>query len=350
MPHQWQRAVSTCHFTFKNIIQNPMKLLNVAKKAGNYWVLGIHLFLIVILFIAAYCENYPQSEKKPALTDGPNRELILKLEEPLSKKGKKNIADLERLEDTIFRNKVDAQLKYFQAQNQDCSTAIDTYHTQYTQLWQNQMDEQEKKSKNLSVENDTLFKKAIKRLQANSATLQKLEMEEEKPKTWTLMFLIVLSGFLGGIARTRAKDLSDDPEFQVKKADEAAADLMAQMDDGQQVSETLTKTEIKNRVAEIRAKLASAKNALADDVNTPKAPKDENRARDANLIYGTIAALVAFLVLGLSDSNILEFNHSIDYFTFTAWCVLGAVFAKNWIRTAYERGKENTEKPKNATG
>lgn len=123
--------------------------------------------------------------------------------------------------------------------------------------------------------------------------------------------IIIVCGILGGYASnfyTYLKDILETTEKLVDKA------------------ETITEaTNDSNQIGEELKKVNAQLEDLKKDIN------NENKTIIASILFGIIASFFSILILKAGDSNILKFETYMDYFVFTCYCLLSALFTKKII-------------------
>lgn len=149
-----------------------------------------------------------------------------------------------------------------------------------------------------------------------NATLYDLQQKYGRPlNVWLLISIILVCGMLGGIARTYYPLLDE-----LKQAKQLQARATAQAS-GQGVGVRALSPE------EVEVELKVLKEAVKqiEEKNKP------SRVMFANLMFGIIASLLAFVAMEVFKSRVLDFKNVLDYFILAGWCTLGAVFAKKWL-------------------
>ena len=146
--------------------------------------------------------------------------------------------------------------------------------------------------------------------------------QKKKPCIPVIICLIILAGILGSIVRIFSDKLIDITKIEKNiTAALAKTDVSSlKLNDGKSVS------------------VENLKLAIMDEVKK-NVSVDENKPLTyvVNFVYGILASSLSFLALKLFDSKILEFNSTNDYFIFWAFCILGTLFAKERIRSLFEK-------------
>nr|WP_288934789.1 YEATS-associated helix-containing protein [uncultured Allomuricauda sp.] len=158
-----------------------------------------------------------------------------------------------------------------------------------------------------------------------------------KPNFWLIALIILSAGILGGYARTGYQylmsikdDLGDFKTDLLKMENNISTTLNSINSDDIKTKlslDTKTLQSIKVKADDIEKKIGDAIQKEANRVQTVR----------ASVLFGIIASSISLLALNLTESKILEFESGIDYFILWGWCVLGAVYAKNWIANIYDR-------------
>jgi len=180
--------------------------------------------------------------------------------------------------------------------------------------------------KEIYQENET-FTDSIQNLKNKDIFPFKAEYNHLKNKIvniWAILLIIIISGILGGFARTKYY-LVDDILKELETI---------------QVS---VKNNISYNTLENNEELNQKLHSLTNRINDLK--DKDNEKVTINIVFGIIASSLSMLALTTFSSKILDFQSEIDYFIFLGYCLLGAVFAKNWIKSLYDRINNSKSTP-----
>lgn len=141
-------------------------------------------------------------------------------------------------------------------------------------------------------------------------------LKSKRLNVYAIILIVTFSGALGGFARTKYALLEDLLE---------KLEVVKQSVNGVLPEENAKdKNKLNSDISELKESIEKAKN-------------EDNEKVYVNIIFGIIASSLSFLALTTFNSKVLDFKSEIDYFIFLSWCLLGAVFAKNWIKSLYNR-------------
>lgn len=150
-----------------------------------------------------------------------------------------------------------------------------------------------------------------------------LMSNSKRVNTWMLIFIVLISGLLGGYARTNSHLL--------KEAFETAKAIVEE-------SKELERTGgMETSITEKRRKLDSEQFKLLETIAKMSEGNEDTEKTKVNIVFGVIASAMSFLALTTFSSKTLDFQSETDYFVFLGWCLIGAVFAKNWIKSIFNK-------------
>lgn len=161
------------------------------------------------------------------------------------------------------------------------------------------------------------------------------EYERQKANTktniWLIILIILTAGIIGGWARINYSlllPLKNDLENLIAR--------MKSIKDEIDISKTVRPEEVAltNAVNQVRQKTDDFEQKVDDIIN--ELPTKSQRV-NTSIVFGVIASSISLLALKLTDSSVLKFDGHIDYFILWAWCLLGAVYAKDSIERIYNR-------------
>ncbi|MDC8004304.1 hypothetical protein POV27_09595 [Aureisphaera galaxeae] len=172
-------------------------------------------------------------------------------------------------------------------------------------------------------------------LEAYKQTDDKIEDIEERDEELTklkapdyqlIIFIIILAGVIGGIARTNWPKLKI-----IKEEVEEVKETLTAVNSGITIANAdALKTEMDDTIKKMNQAILDIEATIAS--NTEK-----SKTLGASILFGIIASSISILALTLTESKVLEFEKATDYFVLWAWCVLGAIFSKKWIEILYGR-------------
>lgn len=152
------------------------------------------------------------------------------------------------------------------------------------------------------------------------------QLKSKELNIWAIIFIVLISGALGGFARTKDKLVEE-----LFKDVEEAQELMSQIGDGKGGLDTKMANVLSRKMNSINDKVISFRN------KAEAGEEDNSEKVIVNIIFGIIASSLSFLALITFSSKVLDFQSDIDYFIFLGWCLMGALFAKNWIKSLYNK-------------
>lgn len=169
---------------------------------------------------------------------------------------------------------------------------------------------------------------------------------DKRPNIWLLVLIILLSGIIGGFAGTRYKDLEDNLA-EAAKDFKAVNALTNQIEGTSATRSTGTDNDElvkqKEKIAELNAKIDTLNTNVTTLNEQIKALKTrEGEKVTTNIVFGIIASTLSFIALRTFDSKVLDFQSYTDYFIFAGFGLLGSIFAKNWIRSIYDKAIPKT--------
>ena len=177
------------------------------------------------------------------------------------------------------------------------------------------------KNKNAETEYNELNNSAFKI--KKELRLQKQSVRQ--PNIWLLILIILLSGVIGGFASTKYNLLEDhfvdNAKDQVAKVIESTNTFLMRNVD----------TSMSEEIEKYKKDIDILNKTLSD------MQQQEGDKIKANIVFGIIASTLSFLALNTFGSKILDFQNDTDYFIFGGFGLIGAVFAKNWIKSIYEK-------------
>lgn len=146
-----------------------------------------------------------------------------------------------------------------------------------------------------------------------------------QPNIWLLILIILLSGVIGGFASTKYNLLED---HFVDNAKDQVAKVIAS-------TNTFLMRNVDTSMSEEIEKYKKDIDILNKTLSDMQ--QQEGDKIKANIVFGIIASTLSFLALNTFGSKILDFQNDTDYFIFGGFGLIGAVFAKNWIKSIYEK-------------
>lgn len=156
---------------------------------------------------------------------------------------------------------------------------------------------------------------------------------KDKPNIWLILLIIISAGIIGGWARTNYSLLaplkSNIAELEVKM--KTIIDKIKGVSDETEVEEARIKM-LANKASELRdntESLTKEIRSVLDEIPDP------SKRLNTSIVFGVIASSISILALKLTDSQVLDFANVVDYFVLWAWCLLGAVYAKDTLERVY---------------
>lgn len=201
-------------------------------------------------------------------------------------------------------------------------------------------------STSIKISHDSLKKRNIEYLIMLQHDKNQIVFEYEKSKLnatpkiniWVILLIILSAGIIGGWARTKYSYLVD-LEINLNNLDKTMKNITSRMsgiqrsgrnDENDTDATENTEQNIKKLNSEIENIVKQTK-------------EDPNEQEYVNIVFGVIAASISILFLKISDSQVLKFESITDYFELWAWCLLGALYAKNTLIRIYN-GRFNGKK------
>ena len=272
------------------------------------------LLLIVALAILSFVDRkiFNNDSEVKTLIDA--RKVIIndadnKYIDSLTKTLKSNI----KVNDEKLVKTIDA-LKLENKKDESLKKLVDTKNEEILQLSENNLIEY-KNSKNKVV-----FEYESHKIQS-------------QPNIWLILLIILGAGIIGGWARMNYSlllPLKSNLEELEKKMIAILAKIKSGITSGDDAKD---KSKISaNAVSQAQAdttKLAKEIRNILDEI------PDASERLNTSIVFGIIASFISILALKLADSQILEFANDIDYFILAAWCLLGAVYAKDTLERLY---------------
>jgi len=156
------------------------------------------------------------------------------------------------------------------------------------------------------------------------------KLKNKQINSWIIILIILISGIVGGFARSNYNLLED-----VKEGLKVLRDKSKEMQKSPDFKRDDSNPQLETKLSKLITFL--------DEEDTRKILNIENNyASDGkkvlvNIFFGIIAASCSLLALTAFSSKVLDFQSDIDYFIFLGWCMVGAVFAKKWLLALYSR-------------
>lgn len=254
----------------------------------NYWknILGF-IILIVLLTLSVYKPNVRTTENYNSLLHSDTTRILTNDRDFIQNLRDYTFLEKEKLQkskDTVFKK--DTVLKMVEGNHKRTIQLIDSVQ---------------------ALKDDTIF--ALKK--------EHYQQKSKGLNVFLLIFIVLFAGILGGFARTNYSKL-EELETAVVGLRKMVEEKNVQREETHRALEKIGK--IQTEMKEIKKEGAgSGDNVLI------------------NIIFGVIASSLSFIALTIFNSKLLDFQADIDYFIFWGWCVLGAIFAKNWIKTLYNQ-------------
>jgi len=190
----------------------------------------------------------------------------------------------------------------------------------------------------IDVKNKDLEESNSKNLEALKDSKNKVVFEYEKtklksiPNIWLIILIILSAGLIGGWARTNyanLPDLKDNIEELVNKMKailkEIGESKVPVQNEGMGNKASVNIAAVEQNTDELAKRIKDVIDKVPDD----------NKRLNTSLVFGVIASSIAILALRLTESQVLDFDNTIDYFVLWAWCLLGAVYAKDSLERVY---------------
>jgi len=187
------------------------------------------------------------------------------------------------------------------------------------------------KNKTLTELNGTQLKEI-----ADSKNVDLFKYEKEKykvsPNIWLIIFIIVTAGIIGGWARMNysilppLKNSMAELEKKMMAVLAKMKSINTERDDAGQTQ--LMADTVNNTETELKAITKEMKDILEQ-------VPDPSTRYYTSIVFGVIASSISLLALKFADSQVLKFEATIDYFVLWAWCLLGAVYAKDTLERVY---------------
>ena len=192
----------------------------------------------------------------------------------------------------------------------------------------------------IDEKNDEFLNFHTKHLNALKENKNEIVFEFERNKAtnktniWLIILIILTAGIVGGWARVNYSlllPLANDLQDLIAKMKGIKDEIdKTKSDDGQRPAAAIF-----NRAAnQVRQKTDDFEQKIDNILN--ELPTKKQRV-NTSIVFGVIASSITLLALKLTDSAVLKFNENIDYFILWAWCLLGAVYAKDSIERIYNR-------------
>lgn len=183
---------------------------------------------------------------------------------------------------------------------------------------------------------DTIISEKSKKL----IQFEKKNLKKDKINYWLIAFIILTAGILGGWARVNyglLAPIKDNIEEMTKK-------MVEIYDKQSKIDQTVeSKNNLQSELKALTVKMDNDTIEIKEKINAilKELPTKRDRVY-TSIVFGVIASTISLLALKLTESSILDFNNNIDYFLLWAWCVLGAVFAKDSIENFYKSNKKKS--------
>lgn len=160
------------------------------------------------------------------------------------------------------------------------------------------------------------------------------EIKYQRVNYWLVALIILSAGLIGGWARINyglLLPLTNNLEELITKM----RDIKKEIDESKSAT-------LDTRTNEVFARAAGQVGRKAEDfeerVNSilEDMPTREQRIA-TSMIFGVIASSITLLALKTADSDVFKFEDNMDYFILWAWCLLGAIYAKDSIERIYKK-------------
>ncbi len=191
----------------------------------------------------------------------------------------------------------------------------------------------------VDTKNKALAKKSDENLEVikefKNKTVYKYEESKQKdsPNIWLIILIILTAGIIGGWARVNYAlllPIKNDLQSLISRMI-SVRDEIDGLQNNQQPGQAQIRNQAVNLVSQKTDDLKLKIESIINDLPTKK------QRVNTSMTFGVIASSIAILALKLTDSKVLEFNDTIDYFILWAWCLLGAVYAKDSIERIYNK-------------
>lgn len=148
----------------------------------------------------------------------------------------------------------------------------------------------------------------------NKEIFKQLKIKSKDNTPFWICIIIVICGILGGYASKFYAYLEDiiPKSENVRESISKINFQIAEGDDPNQMKDELKK--LNEQIEELKRKLS-----------------EESKTHIASILFGVIASFFSILILKAGESNVLKFESYMDYFVFSCYCLLSALFAKRII-------------------
>lgn len=148
----------------------------------------------------------------------------------------------------------------------------------------------------------------------NKEIFKNFKIKSKNNTPFWISIIIVICGILGGYASKFYSYLEDiiPKSENVRESISKVNFQIAEGDDPNQMKEELEK--LNKRIEELSEMLSK-----------------ESKSLIASVLFGVIASFFSILILKAGESNVLKFENYMDYFVFSCYCLLSALFAKRII-------------------
>ncbi|TGV03386.1 hypothetical protein [Flavivirga rizhaonensis] len=154
---------------------------------------------------------------------------------------------------------------------------------------------------------------------------------KDKPNIWLIILIILSAGIIGGWARTNYSLLAplQNNIAELEKKMKAILEEIKGVDSEAKEVRIKMLTLQASELNENTESLAKEIKSVLDEIPDP------SKRVNTSIVFGVIASSISILALKLTDSQVLDFADTIDYFILWAWCLLGAVYAKDTLERVY---------------
>jgi hypothetical protein len=285
--------------------------------SNKYQVLNIlGVLLILILGIGSF-NHYTNNNGSLD-----NDEKINLVKKNIELEDDKKIKELsEKFEEVLKNEKISKELDNVKSDTtkEELRKALNKNNVKLKQLYESDLDSiQSKKNKKL-------------------IEFEENNLKKDRINYWLIALIILTAGILGGWARINyglLAPIKNNIEEMTKK-------MIDIYEKHNNIGQTVQNKDFEADFKEFTVKVDKETNEIKEKINSllKGLPSKKDRVY-TSIVFGVIASTISLLALKLTESNILEFNNNIDYFLLWAWCVLGAVFAKDSIENFYNSNKK----------